>query len=595
MGILKQNDDNFFLNSKLAKRIFTMFVLCSILPLLAISTVSFFFVGHQLETQAGIRLQQQCKNMGLLIYERLLNLEEELKIAARDVVAGRSKDIEKHPFNPLSREGSGLHRIVLLMPDGHRLPVVDHAPDLPAAELGKAPQPDEGQTIIGIRDGKKGYPLIYLFRKISLLANGNAIIAGEVNPLYLWGIGTEGALPPGIDMTVVQDENKTLISSIPNYKIDESFLKAHKQRAFSGSFQSVHDGNNYINSYWSLFLKHRFSSPQWIFTFSQSRASIMAPVFNFKFIFFMLVLLTFWIILLLSLRAIRNRTIPVEKLKAGALQIASGRFGLQLDISSGDEFEDLAQTFNEMSTKLQQGQAMLMQAAKMSTFGQMGAGIVHEIGQPLTAISGYAELLKMGAAPEKQQHFLSTICREAQRLKTIISKFRTFSRVSEEVFTRIDINQVLDNTLDLLEHQFKIHRVELEDDRENPLFPVVGDSNGLQQVFLNLLTNALDAMDEKPEGQRRIRISSRTVDGLVRLEISDSGPGIPQEIAQRIYDPFFTTKGEEKGTGLGLAISSSIMHKHNAEITFDSEENEGTTFTLTFPAADASRETPHTS
>ena len=97
------------------------------------------------------------------------------------------------------------------------------------------------------------------------------------------------------------------------------------------------------------------------------------------------------------------------------MKIANGEFGRQIDVSSGDEYEDLAETFNVMSGKLKQSQAMLLQAAKMSTFGQMGAGIVHEIGQPLAAISVYAELLKMGVSPEKTQHYLDTICQQTQR------------------------------------------------------------------------------------------------------------------------------------------------------------------------------------
>ena len=562
-----------------------MFVLCAILPLLTISMVTFLFVGHQLRSQAEKRLQQQCKNTGLLIYERLLSAEEELAVAARLVASGQPDRLDKNPFNRETREGSALNRIVLMIPGQGSQTILENVSNASSVKLGEVAPPGDNQTVISIRQGGDHYPHIFMYRKIKLRSSGTGILVAELSPLYLWGIGTEGALPPGIDMSVIMDERKILISSIPEYHIDANLLAARQEKTFSGSFESNYNGMIYMNSYWSLFLKHRFSSPQWTFVFSQSKASIMAPVSDFKFIFFLLVLLTFWIILLLSLRTIRNRTIPIERLKDGARQIAAGRFGLQLDVPSGDEFESLAKTFNEMSAKLEQSRNLLLQAAKMATFGQMSAGIVHEIGQPLSAISGYAELMKMGASPEKHGHFLSMICNETERLKTIISKFRTFSRVTEEVFSNIDLNEVLDKTLNLLDHQFTIKEIELEDIRTAPLVPVIGDSNGLQQAFLNLVTNALDAMAEKPAGQRRLRINTFASDRHVHVEIADSGDGIPEEIQPSIFDPFFTTKGEEKGTGLGLSITTSILHKHNAQIKFSSKVGEGTVFTLSFPAA----------
>jgi signal transduction histidine kinase len=585
MEIIKKGDDKLFLTSKLARRIFSMFLLCSILPLLIISTVSFFFVGHQLRTQSEKRLQQQCKNMGLLTYERLLDLEEELKIAARNIEMEHTLTIVQNPFNRKTREGSGLIRIFQVLPDGRKIPIVIHNERLSSSGIGQIPQLKSNQTVISFYQGKNRYPHIFMLRKILTRQHGSGVIVGEINPLYLWGIGTDGALPPEIDMSVVMNAGKLLISSIPDYHIDEGFLSASRQKSFSGIFENVQSGKTYINSYWSLFLNHHFSIPPWTFIFSQSKASIMAPVSNFMFIFFLLVLLTFWIILLLSLRTIRNRTIPVEQLKAGAMKIASGNFGHQLNISSGDEFESLAQTFNEMSTKLKQSRDMLLQAAKMSTFGQMSAGIVHEIGQPLSAISGYAELMKMGVSPEKHQKFLTMINREILRLKSIIAKFRTFAKVSKDEFYEININQVLDKTLDLMDHQLKINNVKLEYDRSASLPPIIGESDGLQQVFLNLLTNALDAMAEKQIGERTLRISSKLAEENVRVEISDSGDGISEDIQQSIFDPFFTTKGEDKGTGLGLAITSSILHKYKAEMKFTSSIGKGTVFILSFPVS----------
>ena len=125
MAIINRIDDRLFLTSKIARRIFAVFILCAILPLLTISAVSFFFAGYQLENQAEKRLRQQCKNMGLLIYERLITIEDDLKKIARNYVKDSVEPIELDPFNPITREGSGLKHLFLLYPDGRTASVIE--------------------------------------------------------------------------------------------------------------------------------------------------------------------------------------------------------------------------------------------------------------------------------------------------------------------------------------------------------------------------------------------------------------------------------------------------------------------------------------
>jgi two-component system NtrC family sensor kinase len=353
----------------------------------------------------------------------------------------------------------------------------------------------------------------------------------------------------------------------------------------AGNYESVYHQKPYINSYWSLFLRHRFGAPDWVVVLSQNRASVLLPLTRFALIFVLMTLLALFSIMLFSVHAIRKRMVPIGSLQEGAKRIADGEFGYQVAIASGDEFEALGDTFNEMSNKLKQGQSMLMQAAKMSTFGQMGAGIVHEIGQPLGAISGYVELMRMGVAADKHQRYLETIEGETRRLARIISKFRIFSRSSQDVAELLDLNTVLDNVHDLLSHNLAIKKVRMELVKDERLPPISGDKDALRQVFLNLIINACDALEEKP-GERQIKIESYAGDGAVHVAVSDNGCGIPTEIQQSIFDPFFTTKGEDKGTGLGLAVISSIVHKHNGKIQLKSVVRQGSRFTVSFPAAE---------
>lgn len=544
------------------------------------STVSYFFVTRQLKDQAYDRLHQQAKNTGYKIYEHLLFLENELETIATHYHQFRFQNQAKRPYNPLNKEGSGFNRIFLLLPGDRILPVIEHAKGLPPISFKHESGSDKNRALVIVQNEKGHFPHLYLKRHIP----DKGFIVGEINPLYLWGIGAEGALPPDTDMEIRNLDGKILISSIRSHKLEEHLFNAFEKSAHSGRFESSQEGKAHINTYWSLFMRHRFSNPDWIIIFSQSKASILSPVLKFSYVFIILLLLSFLSVAMLSIYAIRIRTLPIEILKEGARQIANGEFGYQVNITSGDEFESLGATFNEMSLKIKQSQDMLMQAAKMSTFGQMAAGIVHEIGQPLSAISGYSDILIMGVKPQKQEHYLTMLNEQTDRLMKIITKFRSFSRTSKDVFTPVNINEILAKTHSLLEHNLQIKSIQLKMRTENGLPLIPGDTNGLQQVFLNLMINAIDALEEKAKGQRHIWVKTFMDNGVVKVEISDNGCGIPEAIQQSIYDPFFTTKSEDKGTGLGLAIISSIVHKHNAHINLVSKIDEGSHFTISFPS-----------
>ena len=321
MDTIKKDPHQFFLSSKVARRIFMLFLLCAILPLLTITAVSWTFVGRQLQNEARDRLQQQCKNKGFLIYERLLTLENELKTISRAYQQDRLGNLERNPYDPFTREGSGWRRVFLKTPRGLTVPLLDYINGLEPVQLDEKSLPESDQTLLSISHSDDISPSIYLLRNIDPESPSKGIIAGEINPLYLWGIGVSGSLPPEIEFSVVMSRKKILISSIADYLISAELVEAQKRSAFAGYFENHQNGSTYVNSYWSLFLKHRFSSPDWTIIFSQSKSSIMEPVNSFMFIFFMLVLLTFWIILLLSSRAIRKRTVPIETLKAGAMKI----------------------------------------------------------------------------------------------------------------------------------------------------------------------------------------------------------------------------------------------------------------------------------
>ncbi len=230
----------------------------------------------------------------------------------------------------------------------------------------------------------------------------------------------------------------------------------------------------------------------------------------------------------------------------------------------------------------------LAQAEKLSSIGLLAAGVAHEVNTPLAVISSYTQMLTKqvragGDGAERLAPLLDKITKQTFRASEIVNGLLNFSRTGAAEFRSTDVNAVVRETLGLVEHQLRTARIHLELELDPELPPIHGNSGKLQQVFLNLLLNAKDAMSE---GGRLCVTTS--YDGCVTVAIADSGSGIAPEHVGRIYDPFFTTKttageGQRRGTGLGLAVTYGIMQEHAGKIHVDSRPGAGTTFALEFP------------
>jgi PAS domain S-box-containing protein len=229
-------------------------------------------------------------------------------------------------------------------------------------------------------------------------------------------------------------------------------------------------------------------------------------------------------------------------------------------------------------------EAQLTQADKLSSIGLLAAGVAHEINTPLAVISSYAQMLsKQLRGDARLGSVMDKITQQSFRAAEIANGLLNFSRTSTTEFRETNLNQVIRDTLSLLEHQFKTAQIAVDLDLAEELPPIHGNPGKLQQVFLNLLLNAKEAMP----GGGRLSIATR-VNGQVEALISDSGSGIAPEHLKRIYDPFFTTKtmprpGDRRGTGLGLSVSYGIIQEHAGKIHVESAVGAGTTFHLEFP------------
>jgi signal transduction histidine kinase len=230
-------------------------------------------------------------------------------------------------------------------------------------------------------------------------------------------------------------------------------------------------------------------------------------------------------------------------------------------------------------------EAQLSQADKLSSIGLLAAGVAHEVNTPLAVISSYAQMLSKQLQGDPQKGALmEKITRQTFRASEIVNNLLNFSRTSGTEFADVNVNQIILDTLALLEHQFKTARIRVQDELTGHLPVINGNAGRLQQVFLNLFLNARDAM---PEGGT-LRVATMNGES-VSIAVADTGTGIAQENIRRIYDPFFTTKTAQqpgqpgRGTGLGLSVTYGIIQEHAGKIRVESRPGEGTTFYLDFP------------
>jgi len=289
----------------------------------------------------------------------------------------------------------------------------------------------------------------------------------------------------------------------------------------------------------------------------------------------------------------RRLTRPIEKLSEATRMVGQGRFEIEVKADSKDEIGALADSFNKMAQELKTREkalkdlyGQLVQSEKMAAFGALGAGIAHEVKNPLAGILGIAQLSLRGVEDGNPlEKNLRIIEKETKRCKTIIENLLKFARQEQVEFGEVDIAQVVADALAIVDHQLGINSIKVEKELEPGIPPCRGNANQLQQVLMNLMINAQQAMD----GCRgTVKLAARRLEsGGVELRVSDTGPGIRREIQGRIFDPFFTTKPAGQGTGLGLSVTYGIVKDHGGEIRLESEEGEGSTFIITLPPSTA--------
>jgi PAS domain S-box-containing protein len=237
--------------------------------------------------------------------------------------------------------------------------------------------------------------------------------------------------------------------------------------------------------------------------------------------------------------------------------------------------------FTDLREK-QKLEKQLLRSEKLSSLGKLSAGIAHEINQPLTGVLTFAHLLlKRFKDDEKTRKDLEIIVRETTRIRGIVQGILDFARETPMQKKTRRIEEILDRTLEIIVHQQRFFGIELRKEYAQSLPEVVVDANLMEQVFMNVIINALDAM----HGNGILTVRTRRAGEWVEVDFSDTGAGMPEEILDKIFDPFFTTKDstEGMGMGLGLAVSYGILKSHSGDIQVTSKPGRGTTFTIRLP------------
>jgi len=335
---------------------------------------------------------------------------------------------------------------------------------------------------------------------------------------------------------------------------------------------------------------------------------------------------------------------PIKLLVNGAARIESGELEHRVSETTSDEIGDLARSFNSMAEALtekigefrradvllrnandelekrvanrtrdlSQVNAMLttqiterqraeeqrkaleliaQSRSKLATIGEMAAGMAHEINQPLTYINMMIETTREDLESEtldgpRVLQRLDQSHRQVEKISRILDHLSAFGRNDDEIMTSVDVELILDDAMVLLGEKLRLRNIQLDRVIEPVLPEVFGNANKLEQVFINLFQNSIDAFTDNPDGGTiTVSIASLPDRSLVQISVSDTGMGIAPEHLNKIFDPFFTTKETGQGTGLGLSIVSGIIEAHGGTITCESRVREGTTISFTLPTA----------
>ena len=298
---------------------------------------------------------------------------------------------------------------------------------------------------------------------------------------------------------------------------------------------------------------------------------------------------------------VRKATEPLRHLRDSAEAVGRGDFSKRVEVSSRDECGELAHAFNQMTENVKESreelertvetlkstQAQLIQSEKLSGIGEFVAGVAHELNNPLTSVMGFSELLARADKDPQNRRYLEIIHKSALRCQKIVQGLLSFARRHQPERKLSNVNTLIENAVEFLQYQLRTSNIEVTTRLDPNLAKTMLDPHQIQQVFLNIINNARQAI-EGCAIKGRIIISSERMQQSLRVTFQDNGPGISEENLPKLFNPFFTTKEVGKGTGLGLSLCYGIVKEHGGTIQVRSKLGEGATFIIELPLVEAS-------
>lgn len=295
---------------------------------------------------------------------------------------------------------------------------------------------------------------------------------------------------------------------------------------------------------------------------------------------------------------VRKVTEPLEELRDSVEALGQGDLSRRIEVSSMDECGELALVFNQMAENIKNSreqleatvetlkttQAQLIQSEKLSGIGEFVAGVAHELNNPLTSVMGFSELLQQADVNPQHKLHLGMIYKSAVRCQKIVQSLLSFARRHQPERKLVCVNSLVGAAAEILHYQMRTSNIEVSTHLDPRLPLAMVDPHQFQQVFLNIINNARQAIEaHRPDGW--VRVTTDTCGTNIRVTFHDNGPGIPEANLSKVFDPFFTTKEIGKGTGLGLSLCYGIVKEHGGTIKVRSKYGEGTTFIIELPIA----------
>jgi len=323
-----------------------LFVLCALLPILSLAVYAFGHVTRQLNEQTHLRIQQESKSIGMAVMERLLFLEREMVNIQFQLNGSLNSNAPLTTEGFMKRFTERFSALALITESGRHVPLFGQIENPPELDPTQTKWLEAGKTVLSGKHRQNAPPQVFMIRLVDIQDPQGGILLGEINTSDLWGVGEAYTLPAMTELCVLDESNNVLFSSVPLPENFSEHIVSKTNNSKDRRFEWEYDGEEYLASYWTIFLK------PWTVALSQSKAVALAPIAYFKKTFSLVVLLSVWVVLFLSIVQIRRNLIPLEKLKEGTVRIGNRDFDTRVSVTSGDEFEELADSFNEMSSRL---------------------------------------------------------------------------------------------------------------------------------------------------------------------------------------------------------------------------------------------------